>query len=59
MKEINLEDDHTLPPHPTVGGPNTGSTVAGALLGGPGQNVAKVGTILPLPYGLISVSLMV
>ena len=34
----------------TVGGPNTGSTIAGTLLGSPGENVAKLGTILPLPY---------
>ncbi len=31
-------------------GPNTGSTIAGALLDSPGENVTKVGTILPLPY---------
>ncbi len=48
LLEINLEDDHT-PSGPTLGGPNTGSTVAGALLGSPGENVAKEGTILPLP----------
>ena len=47
--DINLEGDHT-PNGPTFGGPNTGSTVAVALLGSPAENVAKVGTILPLPY---------
>ena len=35
-------------------GPITGSTVAGALLGNPGENVTKVGTILPLPYQRLS-----
>ncbi len=35
---------------PTLGGPNTGSVIAGALLGNPVENVAKVGTVLPLPY---------
>ena len=33
---------------PTLGGPNTGSTVGGALLGSPGKNITKLGTILPL-----------
>ncbi len=28
----------------------TGSAVDGTLLGGPGENVAKLGTILPLTY---------
>ncbi len=41
--------DHTHS-GPTLAGPSTGSTVAVTLLGGPGENVAKVGTILPLPY---------
>ncbi len=35
---------------PTLGSPNTSSTIAMALLGRPGENVPKVGTILPLPY---------
>ncbi len=39
----------------TLGGPNTGSTVAGTLLGSPGENVAKLGTILPLSYQTLSV----
>ena len=34
----------------TLGGPNTGSTVVGALLGRPGENITKLGTILPLSY---------
>ncbi len=41
----NLEGDHILS-GPTLGGPGTGNTIAGALLGSP---VEKVGTILPLP----------
>ena len=47
--KINLEDDHT-PSGPTLGGPNTESTIAGTLLGSSGENVAKLGTILPLSY---------
>ena len=57
---INLEGDHTLSGR-TLGDPNTGSTVAGALLGSPGENVAKVGTILaylaitlPTPFDIFS-----
>ena len=34
----------------TLAGPNTGNTVDGALLGSPGENVAKLGTILSLSY---------
>ncbi len=41
--------DHT-PSGPTLGGYNTGSTIAGALLGTPGENVPKLGTIMPLSY---------
>ncbi len=48
-KGNGLESDHT-PSGLTLGGPNTGSIAAVALLGNPGENVAKVGTILPLPY---------
>ena len=46
---LSVEDDRT---HSglTLGGPNTSSTVAGSLLGSPGENVDKVGTILPLSY---------
>ncbi len=32
------------------GGPNIGITVGGSLLGSPGENVAELGTILPLSY---------
>ncbi len=53
----NLVTDHT-PSVPTLGGPNTGSTAAVALLGYPGEIVAKVGTILPntlpTPFGDVS-----
>ena len=31
---------------PTLGGPNTGSTVGEAILGSPGENITKLGTIL-------------
>ncbi len=43
------EDDHT-PSGPTLDGPNTDSTIAGTLLGSSGENVVKLGTILPLSY---------
>ena len=49
MDFLALVGDHT-PSGPTLGGPNTGSTIAGTLLGSPVENVVKVGTILPLPY---------
>ncbi len=39
--------DHT-PNGPSLGGPYTGSIVDGTLLGSPGENVANLGTILPL-----------
>ncbi len=38
------------PSGPSLGGPYTGSTLEGTLLGSPGENAAKLGTILPLPY---------
>ncbi len=38
------------PSGPTLAGPNTGSTVCGALLGNPGENIKKLGTILPLSH---------
>ncbi len=44
-----LEGEHT-PSAPTLGGPNTGSTVGVALLGSPGENITKLSTILPLCY---------
>ena len=39
-----------MPSGPTLGGPNTGGTIGGALLGCPGENITKLGTILPLCY---------
>ncbi len=50
-----LKGDHT-PSGPTLGGLSTDSTstIAVALLGSPGENVTKVGTILPLTYHSIS-----
>ncbi len=45
--------DHTHS-GPPLGGPNTGSTVAMAPLASPGENVAKVTTILPLSYQPLS-----
>ena len=38
------------PSGPMLGGPNTGNTVGGALLGSPGGNITKLATILPLSY---------
>ncbi len=46
---IHLEGEHTAS-GPTLGGPNTGCTIGGALLGSPGENITKLGTNLPLCY---------
>ncbi len=41
-----------------LGGQNTGSTIGGTLLGSPGENITKLGTILPLTSiaGLVHVN---
>ncbi len=42
------------PSIPTLGGPNTGSTIGGALLGDPGENITTLGTILPISHHALS-----
>ena len=44
-----LEGEHT-PSGPNLGGRNTGSSIDGALLGSSGENITKLGNILPLSY---------
>ncbi len=42
---------YAIPPGgPTLGGSNTDNTIGGAFLRSPGENAAKVDTILPLSY---------
>ncbi len=44
-----IEGDHT-PCGPTISDLNPGSIIGGTLLGSPGENIAKLGTIQPLSY---------
>ena len=53
--DLLQEPGNPLPYDKTLGGPNTGSTVGGMLLRSPGENITKLGTILPLSSGALLV----